>query len=577
MQRPSEEDPALHKAREQQDRNKRAQQRYRLRQKVRAKCALLALHAPSPPFPDASNSRLCWQFSLGSVGLLHYLQHSSYFAELTSQEKMEDYKRQLDELNKKVEQLMEEKASLENRTQLLEKVVRMKDERLGTTQQQDMEGAAPYDSSELRRTIYEVQRLVHNGDPGFTLEDLRSVKPAQIEEMHKQTVVFLSLLLTKADVGIAGSEANVLVTRIISGVRAIKNMGAKMQYSHMRKQELSWKHMRVPPTDHPSWSKAIAKAGLTAEQKRLLLASRNRLISKIDAIMRERIGIVTAMTSALPQEERPSSSIDDCESSSDSFLQLSQASDALKASLAKEHRAMLQFYEETQTEHSPLTALQEAQILVQIFPHRFEMLWLCSVLGLEGKQRDAESMQEDEMGPPAANISSMPPTNTMASGLPMHLSGSPSPPPTTFVAPGPPSHSGEPPTAGCASLPPTSFAALGVRVHMPGPPVAGPPGLPPTSFTASGPPSHSGEPPTAGCASLPPTSFAALGVPVHMPGPPVAGPPGLPLTSFTASDPPVHLPGSPSLPPLFIMAPGAHESQEAHWHPASGAYSQAHK
>ena len=34
--------------------------------------------------------------------------------------------------------------------------------------------------------------------------------------------------------------------------------------------------------------------------------------------------IVTAMTSALPQEERPSSSIDDCESSSDSFLQLSQ-------------------------------------------------------------------------------------------------------------------------------------------------------------------------------------------------------------------------------------------------------------
>ncbi|CAL8464699.1 g4234 [Coccomyxa elongata] len=472
--RPSEDDPALHKAREQLDRNKRAQQRYRLRQK----------------------------------------------------EKLEDYKRQLDELNQKVEQLLEEKVSLENRTQLLEKVVRMKDERLEYAQQQDVEGAKPYDSSELRRTIYEVQSLVHNGDPGFTLEDLRTIQPAQVEEMHKQTVAFLSLLLTKADAGIAGSETNILVTRIINGVRAIKNMGAKMQYSHMRKQELSWKHMRVPPADHPAWSKAVASAGLTAEQKRLLLASHSRLLSKMDAIMRERTAIVTAMTSALPQKESPSSSIDDCESSSDSFLQLSQASDALKSSLAKEHRAMLQFYEETQTEHSPLTALQEARILVEIFPHRFEMLWLCSVLGMEGKQRGADPMPHHERGPPAAG-SSLPSTNTMASGPPMHLPGAPSPPATTFVAPRPPSHSGDLPTAVSAGLPPTSFMARGVPVHVPGPPMAGPPGLPPTSLTASG--------------------------------------------------PLVQLPGSPSLPPLFLTAPGgAQESQEAYGSPLSGAYSQAH-
>lgn len=42
--------------------------------------------------------------------------------------------------------------------------------------------------------------------------------PMQVEEMHKQTVAFLSLLLTKADAGVAGSETNVLVTRIINGV-----------------------------------------------------------------------------------------------------------------------------------------------------------------------------------------------------------------------------------------------------------------------------------------------------------------------------------------------------------------------
>ena len=40
----------------------------------------------------------------------------------------------------------------------------------------------------------------------------------QIEEMHKQTVAFLSLLLTKADASIPGSNTNVLVTRIINGV-----------------------------------------------------------------------------------------------------------------------------------------------------------------------------------------------------------------------------------------------------------------------------------------------------------------------------------------------------------------------
>lgn len=47
-------------------------------------------------------------------------------------------------------------------------------------QQQDVEGVQPYDSGELRRTIYDVQRLVHNGEPGFTLEDLRTVQPAQV-------------------------------------------------------------------------------------------------------------------------------------------------------------------------------------------------------------------------------------------------------------------------------------------------------------------------------------------------------------------------------------------------------------
>lgn len=40
----------------------------------------------------------------------------------------------------------------------------------------------------------------------------------QVEEMHKQTVAFLSLLLTKADAGIPGSNSNALVTRIINCV-----------------------------------------------------------------------------------------------------------------------------------------------------------------------------------------------------------------------------------------------------------------------------------------------------------------------------------------------------------------------
>ncbi len=49
-----------------------------------------------------------------------------------------------------------------------------------------MDNAKPYDSSELRRTIYEVQQLVHNGDPGFTMEDLRTVQPAQVIVLSKR-------------------------------------------------------------------------------------------------------------------------------------------------------------------------------------------------------------------------------------------------------------------------------------------------------------------------------------------------------------------------------------------------------
>ncbi|BDA49417.1 hypothetical protein COCOBI_14-0340 [Coccomyxa sp. Obi] len=82
-----------------------------------------------------------------------------------------------------------------------------------------------------------------------------------------------------------------------------------------------------------------------------------------------------------------------------------QVSAALQANLAQEQQAFLQFYEELQTEQSPLKQLQEAQILVEIFPHRFESLWLCSVLAMEDKQGRAEAPQHGLghiSGPPGA-------------------------------------------------------------------------------------------------------------------------------------------------------------------------------
>ncbi|EIE19034.1 hypothetical protein COCSUDRAFT_59519 [Coccomyxa subellipsoidea C-169] len=261
------------------------------------------------------------------------------------QEKMEDYKKQLDGLSRKVDQLMAEKASLETRTQLLEKVVRMKDEKLDVQatnpEEYVNENEWPMHNLAMRRSVHDVLSLAKGGNPGISLDDMRNTSPQQMEQYHVEVVEFLSQQLIHPDVDIPGSATSELVNKIVLGM------------SHV---------------------------GLNSEQKRQLLASHRRLLAKMDTIMRERTGIVVAVGLALPSADRPSISIDDCERSSDNYLQLCQVSDALKTSLAKEHQAVVQFYEETQTEHSPLTPLQEARILVEIFPHRFETLDFCSIL-----------------------------------------------------------------------------------------------------------------------------------------------------------------------------------------------------
>lgn len=43
---------------------------------------------------------------------------------------------------------------------------------------------------------------------------------------------------------------------------------------------------------------------------------------------------------------------------------------------------------------SPMTALHEARMLVEIFPHRFEAMWFCSALAAAQKQ--ARAMSDDQ-------------------------------------------------------------------------------------------------------------------------------------------------------------------------------------
>ncbi|CAL8464698.1 g4233 [Coccomyxa elongata] len=341
----SPKDAVLQKARQMQDKNKRAQQRYRVRQK----------------------------------------------------EKTQDYKKQLDELSNKVEQLMQEKASLEKGTELLEKVVRMKDEEIENAQE-NTEEALPYQNDEMRAAIHAVNEIVYCSDNPMTMDELRTVGASQIEAFHKRMVTFLALQLTKPDVGEAGSPTSELVIKVVNLVRTIKMMFLRLNYPFMRRTELAFGHLRVPPHDHPAWTKAVANAGITSEQRQLLLASHSLLLERMDTIMKNRKAIVSAVTSALRQKGTPTVMEAAREGGSECYGELSKVSAALQANLAQEQQAFIDFYEEVQTEQSPLKQLQEAQILVEIFPHRFESLWLCSVLAMEEKQEHAKELSRPQHG-----------------------------------------------------------------------------------------------------------------------------------------------------------------------------------
>ncbi|BDA49416.1 hypothetical protein COCOBI_14-0330 [Coccomyxa sp. Obi] len=246
----SPKEMVLQKARQMQDKNKRAQQRYRERQK----------------------------------------------------EKEQDYKRQLDELSQKVEQLMREKASLERRTEVLEKVVSMKDQEIENAQGNAEEASQNF---EMRSAIHAVNEIVYCGENPMTMEELRTVSLAQVEAFHKRMVTFLALQLTKPDVGEAGSPTSELVIKVINLVRTIKMLHTRLNYPVLRRMELAFGHLRVPPNDHPAWTKAVANAGITSEQRQMLLASHSCLLTRMDAIMRDRKAIVSAMTSALQQGDTP--------------------------------------------------------------------------------------------------------------------------------------------------------------------------------------------------------------------------------------------------------------------------------
>ncbi|KAK9818329.1 hypothetical protein WJX72_010687 [[Myrmecia] bisecta] len=297
-------------------------------------------------------------------------------------EKMDDYKQTVDRLNQQLEDMKMEKARLESQNRLLQKVARNKQELEGqiaafAPAAQQSRASKEEQLEAVMQLLSDFIKVVSPNMPSHV--DARFLRNAD-ERTHAQFRKIYNTELAKclANGGdVVGSPAHLRLVELIEGKHKIMlGMAATSSrlWREISRNSCNCGSQGPLPTD--LWRRVVATMQLSPVQKAHLLDARRNLLLRIQDIVRQRRRIVAVLQVAVP-------CIDQLEhKNAVSFVQASQAADELQANLESEHQAVSQFVREVFCSEV-IDPVQEARGKVEADPFVWDTLAVCGEVAAE--------------------------------------------------------------------------------------------------------------------------------------------------------------------------------------------------
>ncbi|CAL8464554.1 g4089 [Coccomyxa elongata] len=305
-------------------------------------------------------------------------------------EKMHDFERQVEQLSEQVTMLMREKATLETRNSLLERVVQLKDEQ----QQSDGYEGGVWNTQQLalRRAIAEFHNIVHIRDPPITSQHVDILDQTFILQLYNAYANELMQCMLSAN---ADDKSSAGFKRMEQLVRGHQNTVLHLTRQDPKQLNEMVRELkkRQPPNPQEMWHKCVDAMKLDREQRLSLVGLRNELFERMASIIEQRRCIISHLEASM------STPLSVCAGPNhhETFSKALQASDELKESLELEHKEVSQVVSAFHASDI-LTPLQIARATIEAYPYMKDVFGIMEVVAAEEGEQSEGSFIASLMG-----------------------------------------------------------------------------------------------------------------------------------------------------------------------------------
>ncbi|BDA44346.1 hypothetical protein COCOBI_05-5300 [Coccomyxa sp. Obi] len=283
---------------------------------------------------------------------------------------------QVAELSRKLAALSQEKTRLENRNNILEKVVKMKDEHITDLESSTPKPKALEAPNTLSEVLHDFYMVVHGGPcPCY---DGRAIPMPAIQKTHKAYIDALAACLMEGaeDPADPAHERMCELIRADRAVMARVGLLSEKLYMTLSSQNVVPVDKRLNRPDAEHWKTVLDAMGLSITQKEAVLAASQELLARMQIIVSDRQPIVQAIASNAEGGHFSQQ------------FERQEMIEQLQLNLKEEYRAVFDF--EVALFQTVLKPLQQARMQVASYPWPVDTLAICALIAADRSHGNAQ-------------------------------------------------------------------------------------------------------------------------------------------------------------------------------------------
>lgn len=305
--------------------------------------------------------------------------------------KLSDSEKKLLELSSKLEHLMLEKSAVENRNNILEKVLVMRDQELSkykaedcTARRQAEQHQTPFTMQDGYRSNAYLTFSVRD-NTRITCEALKAMSTIELSKLYKDFVNKLAVFLLEA----RGNDHSPVQTQIDKLVNECSAMCASLAMSNpsaIRALHCSNFDGALMVQQGPSSSKWLSisrSLSLSPQQKKELLAGRHYYLTKLRDVLQQRKALLATLEGVHGVKTTQHALALD-------YVTLSRVMEKLQANIQEDHQLTCGFMYATWKR--VMTLFQRGNVIVQSYPYMPDMLAVANAIAADDQAPSAETL-----------------------------------------------------------------------------------------------------------------------------------------------------------------------------------------